>query len=169
MDRLGPSFLLYRNVGYCVWDRILSESVMVGFRSLYKDSKLMCEITDRLKLLPHSVAVLYRKTTDNKFKPHQQYVFELAIHAMSDPVPGEIQLVTRFRKRFDNVSIRKDAGARTVIRIVSEPLMKACAKQYIVRVIADTASQHYGWMVPVTIIEAEASVCMDRSPALFAA
>ncbi len=130
----------------------------------------MCDSSERLKLIPLSAIALYRKTT-GKFKPGLQHVFELAILTVNDPVPGEIQLVSRLRKRFGciNVGIRKDAAPASVIRILSEPLMKARGKKYIAQVIAETTLQHYGMMVPVSIIEAEASICADFSPAALAA
>jgi hypothetical protein len=131
----------------------------------------MCDLNANKKPLPIGGDVFYRASAPEDFKPGLRHVFELAIYAGSQPVPGEIQLVARLHKRFGrlNVGIRKDAAAAVVIRIVSEPLTRPCGKLHIAHTIARTARQHYGATVPIRVLGAQYSVCMDRSPAFQAA
>ena len=120
----------------------------------------MNALLERLKLVPHSIHVLYRKPTF-PFRKVQQHVFEVAIHSLCNPAPGEDRLLARLRARFGavNVGVRKDAAATTVIKVLSEPLSREAGKRHIVGTIARIARQHYGFMVPVQLIEAEVSVC----------
>ncbi|MDB5237700.1 MAG: hypothetical protein JWL88_802 [Parcubacteria group bacterium] len=132
----------------------------------------MCSLNDNYPPLPIGVGVFYRRTSE-PFKPGLRHVFELALYGREHPipVPGEVPLAIRLRKRFGkrNIGIIKNDAAATVIRILSEPLTRACGKLHIATMIARIAYQHYGSIVPVSIIEAEASICGNRFPAFLAA
>ncbi len=116
------------------------------------------------KPLPEGAAVFYRRLVE-PFIPDRPHVFELAIYAKEAPVRGEIRLIRRLQARFgkQNIGIIKTDAAALVLRIVSEPLARDCAKWHISVLIATTVLRHYGWHFPVDIRAADASVCGTRA------
>jgi hypothetical protein len=114
--------------------------------------------------LPEAGAVFYRRLVE-PFVPDRQHVFELAIYAEKAPVSGEIRLIRRLQARFgkQNVGIIRTDAATLVLRIVSEPLARDCAKWHISVLIATIVLQHYGWHFPVDIRAADGSVCGTRA------